>query len=173
MSRLSFSRRVALLRIAFGVIWAIDAAFKWRPSFVAGYRDDIRSAAKGQPDWILWWFHLWRRVLDSNPHAFAYATAVLETLIAVCLLLGVLRASAYLAGAVLGLVIWSVAEGFGGPYTAGSTDIGTAIIYAVVFLALYGLDTAGGPPAWSLDPWIERRLHWWNALAEPHLRPPE
>ncbi len=34
-------------------------------------------------------------------------------------------------------VIWSTAEGFGGPYTAGSTDIGAAIIYVLVFLALW------------------------------------
>ena len=35
------------------------------------------------------------------------------------------------------LLVWSVGEAFGGPYAAGSTDIGTAIIYAFVFAALY------------------------------------
>jgi thiosulfate dehydrogenase (quinone) large subunit len=172
MHALTFPRRVALLRIAFGVIWAIDAGFKWRPSFVDGFRDDIRAAADGQPGWILWWFRFWRRVLDSDPRAFAYATAVVETLIAACLLLGLLRAGSYLAGALFGLVIWSVAEGFGGPYTAGSTDIGTAIVYSVVFLALYGLDTAAGPPAFALDSRISRRFGWWTAIADPRLPPP-
>ena len=37
----------------------------------------------------------------------------------------------------MSLVIWSTAEGFGGPYAPGSTDIGAAIIYLVVFLALW------------------------------------
>lgn len=36
----------------------------------------------------------------------------------------------------MSLVIWSTAEGFGGPYQAGSTDIGAAIIYVLVFACL-------------------------------------
>ena len=35
------------------------------------------------------------------------------------------------------LVIWAVPEGLGGPYTAGATDIGTGIIYTLVFILLY------------------------------------
>jgi len=31
------------------------------------------------------------------------------------------------------VVIWAAAEGFGGPDTSGASDIGTAIIYALVF----------------------------------------
>jgi nitrite reductase (NO-forming) len=118
---LTFPRRVALLRIAFGLIWVIDAGFKWRPSFIDGFASDIRSAAQGQPGWILWWFHLWRHILAADPRAFAYATAVIETVLALCLLLGLVRAWAYLAGAVFGLVIWSVAEG-----SAASTPPGRA-----------------------------------------------
>jgi hypothetical protein len=34
---------------------------------------------------------------------------------------------------VFSLLIWSVAEGFGGPHTSGATDIGTSVIYVVVF----------------------------------------
>lgn len=40
------------------------------------------------------------------------------------------------------IVIWSTAEGFGGPYHAGSTDVGAAIIYPLVFAALF-LSSAG------------------------------
>ena len=50
------------------------------------------------------------------------------------------------------MVIWTTAEGLGGPYKAGSTDIGAAIIYVLVFAGLYlamagrqyGLDTRVG-----------------------------
>ncbi len=60
----------------------------------------------------------------------------------VSLILGLLSNAADLGGALLTLVIWSTAEGFGGPYKAGSADIGTAIIYSFVFAALF-LSQAG------------------------------
>jgi hypothetical protein len=48
-----------------------------------------------------------------------------------------------------------------------ATDIGTAIIYAVVFLALVALDARGkGTRPYSLHAVIERRLPWWRRLAE-------
>jgi len=43
----------------------------------------------------------------------------------------------YLGGSVLAFVIWSTAEGFGGPYVVGSTDIGAAAIYIFVFGLLF------------------------------------
>ena len=54
----------------------------------------------------------------------------------------------YVTGIAFSLLIWSTAEGFGGPYTAGSADIGTAIIYALV------------------DAVIERKVSWWYRIAE-------
>jgi len=47
------------------------------------------------------------------------------------------------------------------------TDIGTGIIYAVVFLALYQLDTLADESPWSLDPWVEHHFAWWRKLSEP------
>ena len=32
-------RRVEVLRVLFGAVWAIDAYLKWEPSFVSGYAD--------------------------------------------------------------------------------------------------------------------------------------
>ncbi len=37
------------LRISFGIIWLIDAIFKWLPGFRAGYMDTIMGQAQGQP----------------------------------------------------------------------------------------------------------------------------
>jgi len=67
--------------------------------------------------------------------------------------LGLFSNLTFAVGALLSLMIWSTAEGFGGPYRAGSTDIGTAIIYALVFAGLFlaaagrsiGLDRRLGP----------------------------
>jgi thiosulfate dehydrogenase [quinone] large subunit len=82
------------------------------------------------------WIALWIDIIKVNPHVFAFIVAASETALAAALILGVFSNLADLGGALLTLVIWSTAEGFGGPYKAGSTDIGTAMIYLFVFVAL-------------------------------------
>lgn len=161
------SRQVALLRIVFGVMWAVDALFKWQPSFAASFVDQVNGAAAGQPSWLMPWFHFWSRLLSTNPHLFAILTASAESAIAIALLLGIARRSSYLAAVIFSLLIWSVAEGFGGPYGSGSTDIGTGIIYAVVFLALYGLERLAKPSSWAVDNYLNKRFKWWSKLSEP------
>ena len=47
------------LRVAFGVIWAIDAALKWLPGFRSGYMETIMGQAKGEPGWLHPWFTSW------------------------------------------------------------------------------------------------------------------
>lgn len=47
------------LRIAFGIIWAIDAALKWLPGFRASYMDTIMGIRDGQPGWLKPWFTFW------------------------------------------------------------------------------------------------------------------
>src|SRR2546425_5314352 len=73
--------RVEALRVAFGVVWAIDAYYKWQPDFIKGYTMTIASAAEGQPDSLRPWFRFWRHLVAQSPHFFAYATGVVETLI--------------------------------------------------------------------------------------------
>jgi nitrite reductase (NO-forming) len=160
--------RVDALRLAFCVIWAIDAYYKWQPDFVKSYATTIASAAKGQPDSLRPWFHFWRHLVLQSPHVFAYATAVVETMIALGLLLGLARRMLYIGGALWSLAIWTIPEGFGGSFVAGATDIGTAIVYALVFAALYSLEALPAATGrLALDRRIERRLHWWRLLAEP------
>jgi uncharacterized membrane protein YphA (DoxX/SURF4 family) len=152
------------LRVTFGVIWGIDAVLKWLPGFIHGYSAMITMAGKGQPGWLQPWFHFWASPV--HPTAFAYGAAVIETLIAVALVFGVALKFTYISGAVFSLLIWAIAEGFGGPYTSGATDIGTSIIYAVLFAALLALSAYVGPSRYSVDYYLEKRLSWWWKLAE-------
>lgn len=161
------SRHVAVLRIVFGVIWLADAALKWRPEFAHGFYDQVAAAAQGQPDWLAPWFHFWMHLTALNPHFFALITTTTESLIAVALLFGVARRTTYVAAAIFSLIIWAVPEGFGGPYTATSTDVGTGLIYAIVFFALYGLERLASPPSLALDNAIIRRFAWWKHVANP------
>ncbi len=62
--------------------------------------------------------------------------AIGESAIAVALLLGIFTNLASFIGILLSIVIWTTAEGFGGPYQAGSADIGSAVIYVRVFVGL-------------------------------------
>jgi nitrite reductase (NO-forming) len=154
------------VRILFGLIWAVDAYFKWQPSFVHHLQDVISGGAQGQPGFLQPWFDFAKGLVAVNPTIWAYSIALAETGIALALILGVARKLTYVGGALYSLLIWATAEGLG--RTSGiATDIGTAIIYAVVFLALLALDVRGkGTRPHSLDALIERRVPWWRRLAE-------
>jgi len=154
------------LRITFGVIWLVDAVLKWLPGFRSGYMDTIMGTAQGQPSWLRWWFDFWINLQHPQATFFAYLVAVVETLIALALIFGFARKLTYISAIGFSLLIWATAEGFGGPYTSGSADIGTAIIYAVVFGALLALSYYAGPSRHSLDYHIEKRVTWWWKVAE-------
>jgi DoxX len=81
-------------------------------------------------------------VVNVNPHVFAYLVAIGETAVAIGLIFGLFSNLTNISGLLLSVVIWATAEGFGGPYAPGSTDIGSAIIYALVFVGLF-LASAG------------------------------
>lgn len=161
------AKHVAFLRIVFGGIWVIDAALKWQPSFASGFLGYIKDAADGQPAWLSPWFDFWNHVFGANPQLFANLTMISESLIALALVLGLARRVTYLSAAVFSLLVWSIAEGFGGPYTSASTDIGTGIIYAIVFLALYGLERLATPARLAVDNYIVAKLPWWSVIANP------
>jgi thiosulfate dehydrogenase (quinone) large subunit len=154
------------LRFTFGTIWLIDAVLKWLPGFRSGYMGMITGVAKGQPGWLSGWFSFWTNL--QSPHAgfFVSVVAVLETLVALAVLFGVARKVSYIASAVFSVVIWAVAEGFGGPYASGASDIGTAIIYALVFVCLLTLSAYTGPDTYSVDHYLEEKISWWWRIAE-------
>ncbi len=127
---------IAVLRIIFGVVWGIDAWFKWQPDFVNQFMAYLMGAQEGQPAAVKNWIYFWHTIINVDPRGFAYAVAVGETLVALALILGVFTNLTAVVGILLASVIWSTAEGFGGPYTAGSTDIGAAVIYVLVFVGL-------------------------------------
>ena len=128
---------IGLLRIVFGVIWGIDAWFKWQPDFIHNFTTYLSGAQEGQPLVVHHWIGFWINVVGVDPHLFAYLVAVGESAVALGLILGLFSNTTNAVGSLLALVIWSTAEGFGGPYQAGSTDVGSAIIYVLVFAALF------------------------------------
>lgn len=158
-------RLVAFLRTAFGMVWAVDAVLKWLPGFRDGFGNMLDQAAKAQPGWLRPLFDLWIGLPRGVTTALALASAATETLLAFALIFGFARKSIYLLGAGYSLLIWAVGEGFGAPYQSGSTDVGAAVIYTFVFLALFLMDRSG-PNSCSLDAYLEARVSWWHRVAE-------
>jgi nitrite reductase (NO-forming) len=154
------------VRAAFGIVMAVDAYLKWRPAFAAHYVGYLQNAMKGQSFWLMPWFTLWLRLVIQHTDFFILATRLIETAIAIGLLLGLARRITYIAGVLFSLLIWSTAEGFGGPYTTGATNLGPALVYALVFAALALFERVLGSTPYSLDYYIGRRFPRWGTLAE-------
>ena len=124
------------LRIIFGLFWGADAYLKW--SLIAqgiDYRDLVSSAAAGQPSIVASWIKFWADITNSTP-GFPYVIAVAETVIAVLIIIGLFTKLTSIAGIVFSFLIWSTAEAFGGVFTQGATDIGTAPLYMAMFAGL-------------------------------------
>src|ERR1700726_2967907 len=76
------SRRVmglTMLRIAFGLIWAVDGSLKWQPAFQSNFQQILSGVAKGQPGFLNWWFGLWQFVVSGRAPLFGVMTASTET----------------------------------------------------------------------------------------------
>jgi thiosulfate dehydrogenase (quinone) large subunit len=156
-------RRYWIIRLLFGVIWGIDATLKWLPGFRDQYLSMIQAAGQGQPSWLAPFFHVMTDAVRPAPGLFAILTALAETAICLSLLLGVAQRAGFAFGAAFSLLIWGAGEGFGGPYMRGSTDIGCAIIYTVLFAALLVAVPRGVRAA---APGLDRRLaRRWPKLA--------
>lgn len=157
------ARHFAVVRAIFGLVWAIDATLKWLPGFRSNFQSIIDEAGHGQPSWLSPWFGFWRHLTAHTPTTFAVVTAVAETVVSLCLLLGAFQRVTFAFGAAFAVIIWGVGEGFGGPYVSGATDIGSAVIYALVFVALWAaVPRESRAAAPGLDQRLARRrlLRW-------------
>jgi uncharacterized membrane protein YphA (DoxX/SURF4 family) len=156
------SYSIAFLRVLFGVVWAIDAWFKFQPDFINNFTSYLTGSLDGQPGWVQSWIHFWINVIKVDPHVFAHIVAFGEAAIAVALIFGAFTNLTVVGGILLSMVIWTTAEGFGGPYVPGSTDIGAAIMYPLVFVGLF-LAMAG--MIFGLDRYLTPKLGRWGWLA--------
>lgn len=153
---------IGVLRIVFGLVWAIDAWLKWQPGFQNNFVSYLTGALNGQPAPAHAWIYFWIHVIQVNPLVFARLEALGETAIAIGLILGIFGNITNIVGFLISLMIWSTAEGFGGPYLPGSTDIGTAIIYAIAFVGLF---LSCSTLYLGVDQWLAPRLGRFSFLA--------
>jgi nitrite reductase (NO-forming) len=146
------------VRIGFGLVWAVDASFKWLPGFIHGQTlsDELGQGTTVHTPVIHQWILMWHAVATSAPGAFAVGTALAETAIAVGLIFGVFSNAVFIGSAVYALGIWSSAEAFGLPWTTpGITDLGPAVAYIFASLALFH---AHAGAVWSVDSRLRPKL---------------
>ncbi len=142
------------LRLIFGLFWTADAYLKWS-LIVQGidYGNLISSATEGQPGPIVSWISFWGNLAKATPN-FPYIMALIETAIAVFLLIGFLTKLTSLVGIIFSFLIWSTAEAFGGIFTRDATDIGTSPLYMAMFA---GLIVVQAGRQHGMDKWVARK----------------
>lgn len=133
----SQERAFAVLRIFFGLIWVANTLLEANTSYVARFWGSIIRRMNGQPNFVQYYL---RTVIHGiwilGPHNVAIATVVLNGLLALSLITGIALRPFARIGIFYNLFLWSTVGGFGGPYTVGATDPGTAIVYALVFFTV-------------------------------------
>ena len=154
----------SIARIIFGLMWAVDGYFKLSPDFTI--TPFISQDLSGQNIIFKVWYKFWFDIINPIPQLWVFVITITEFGLAFSLIFGFMRKVGYLSGIVTSLIIWGVPERFGGPYDSFSTNIGTGIIYAMVFLLFIVINSLEGPSRYSIDYYIEQRYHWWRLLAE-------
>jgi len=159
---------LTVFRILFGTLWIIDGAIKlvlFQPYDTVTV-SMVKNVSQGQPVWLQGWFNFWISTVSSSPTAFLYIAVAIELALGLALIAGFLRKITYVAGILYGLLLWSIFEGFGGPYRVGSTDVGTAIPYIFVFILLIIVEKSANYSKYSVDSIVERKWKGWKRLAE-------
>ncbi len=161
-----------IVALVFGTLWAIDGYFKFQMGLYKLLPGKVLAASAGQPAFLRGWYSWWYSFVSANPVLAANGTGILEFMIAFSLIFGFARKIAYFGGIALALLIWSVVEGFGGPYGPGSVTVGQSNIYALGLLFLMVFSSTYGSNPYTLDRLIEKRYKWWAKIAEmPKITP--
>jgi len=159
----------SILRVLMGIVWLVDGALKFYSGYAGSFVTQLQNNQAANPSWLHGWFQFWINATTPNPTAVVYTVGVFELAVGVALVLGVMRKIAYSGGILLGLMIWTIGEGFGGIFmtiTPLTTDIGTGIIYSFALFGLVLINAAHGVSRYSLDYYIERVFPGWARLAE-------
>ena len=166
------SVRTTALRMLFGSIWMADGLLRFLPGTYSQLSYwMVVMVEDSQPPWLAGWLSAWAGLIAGNPALWWYGFGLMELAIGLCLFTGFLRRPVYLLGLAVSIFLWTVPQAFGGPYGPGSTDMGTGILYAVIFLALLHLDSVSGPPRFTLDTVLGLRWPAWQRLVQARASP--
>jgi uncharacterized membrane protein YphA (DoxX/SURF4 family) len=154
------------VRALFGVAWLLDGAWKFQPGMADIFVSMTNQSISMHPAILQPWASFWAGQVAANPNLFVLLIGALELVLGLALIFGFMRKITYTGGILLSLLVWDIAEGLGGVFMAGVTDVGAGIVYVYVFLLLIIIEATYGTSRYSLDYYIEKRFGWWKKLAE-------
>src|SRR5690606_16505169 len=146
--------------------WAINAYLTWGPEFAIHYVAYLQNAEGVYPAWLLWRCNMWINLISPAPRIFISLTHIIDNIITIGYLFGLARKWTFIVGGLFSLLIWSTAEGFGGPYATGVSNLGPALVYVLLFAALLIFERVLGRTPYSVDYYIEERYPRWRRVAE-------
>lgn len=136
----SNSEAYGWIRFLFGIVWTINTFLQANHAYTVHFQSSFSADwVKGQPHWIRVYGHWAAHIVGViGPITVAHVTVGLDGLLALSLLSGIGLPVMGWVGIIYNLGLWSTVGGFGGPYVRGSTDPGTAIVYALCFFFVVG-----------------------------------
>ncbi|MGH7611045.1 MAG: hypothetical protein ACREN4_03400 [Candidatus Dormibacteria bacterium] len=140
-------------RVGLGLLLLADAWLGWHPATYLSYPSLVYSNASVSPPPLATALVFAAELLGRQPALAGTLLAAVESALALLILTGLLIKWALPATAALTLVIWVFGQGFGLPFAAGSTDLGSGILYSLAAVMLW---RAPGTRSLSLDRWLEQ-----------------
>lgn len=163
--KLKFDKIPIITRIFLGVIFIADSLLKLIPDSTYLIKEDVLSGAYGAWSFVYPWVSFWANVTANNINLFVTFAIVVEFLIGLFLILGFFKKFLYIAGAVYSIAIWLTISQFGGPYIAGTLDIGATPVYFLLFLLLIFSERDFNAKDISVDNAIKKKFKLWERLA--------
>ncbi len=151
--------------IILGIVFAVETYLAIAFNTPISLRSTLEGASAGQPAYLSGWYSFWIAQVTAVPLLYYGLIVAVELLLAVSLILGIARKTAYIGGMIYSLMEWSTLKAFGGPISAGYTDAGQ-VIMAIIFLLFLALNAVHGSDPYTLDAHIERKFPGWRRIAE-------
>ncbi|MCL4362466.1 MAG: DoxX family membrane protein [Candidatus Parvarchaeota archaeon] len=162
---LRFGKIPFITRVLLGVIFIADSMLKLIPDSAYLIKENVLSGAYGAWSFVYPWVSFWANVTANNINFFVYFAIIVEFLIGLFLILGFFKKFLYVAGAVYSIAIWLTISQFGGPYIAGTLDIGATPFYFLLFLLLIFSERNFNAYDISIDKSIKKKFNLWGRLA--------
>ncbi|MCL4372732.1 DoxX family membrane protein [Candidatus Parvarchaeota archaeon] len=151
-------------RLILGLIFIADSMLKLIPDSAYLIKENVLSGAYGAWSFVYPWVAFWANFTANNINFLVAFAIVVEFLIGLFLILGLFKKFLYITGAVYSIVIWLTISQFGGPYIAGTLNIGATPFYFLLFLLLIFTDRNFKTYDKSLDKIIEKKHKIWQKI---------
>jgi len=152
-------------RLILGLVFIADSMLKLIPDSAYLIKENVLTGAYGAWSFVYPWVAFWANFTANNINFFVTFAIVVEFLIGLFLILGLFKKFLYIAGAAYSIAIWLTISQFGGPYIAGTLDIGATPFYFLLFLLLIFTERNFNAYDKSMDKIMKTKYKIWQKIA--------